>query len=281
MAPPLPSGAQLITLGNALTLLQLDNGRFSATLSLLGGQLLAYQPYGQQAWLYMSPQAALQSGKAIRGGIPVCWPWFGPHPADSTAPAHGVARQQAWQLLEVQRDGEAFHVKLQGPDWQGLSAELEYTLAEHIDIRLHTRNNSSQPHTISAALHSYLAVSDSRHIRLHGLENTVCEDKVAGRYSRLPAEPLQLQGEFDAIVYSETDVVLDDPAWQRRLRISRSGSASVVVWNPWQDKAARLADLPDAGWHDFVCIEAANAGEDSRTLEPGASHSLQCRLSLD
>ena len=280
MAMNLPSGARLIALGNDVTLLQLDSGSCSATLSLLGGQLLAFQPYGQQPWLYMSPQAVLQAGKAIRGGVPVCWPWFGPHPADSSAPAHGVARQQPWTLLAVLREGDAFHVKLQGPDWQGLSVVLEYTLSDHVDISLHTRNDSAQEQSFSAALHSYLAVSDSRRIRLHGLEEAVCEDKVGRRYSRLPPQPLQLQGEFDAIVYSEADVLLEDPQWQRRLRISRSGSASVVVWNPWQDKAARLADLPDDGWQDFVCIEAANAGEDSRLLAAGASHSLCCRLSL-
>ena len=278
MAIPLPAAAQLIPLGNDLTLLQLDSGSFCATLSLLGGQLLSYQPYGQQPWLYMSPQALLQTGKAIRGGIPVCWPWFGPHPTDSSAPAHGVARQQAWQLLAVEQDGDAFHVKLQGPHWQGLDVELEYTLSDHIAMQLHTHNHSQQPHTVSTALHSYLAVSDSRRIRLAGLEDAVFEDKVAARYSRMPAQPLALQGEFDAIVYSEADVILSDPGWQRKLHISRSGSGSVVVWNPWQDKAARLADLPDEGWQDFVCIEAANAGEDSYTLPPGASHTLGCQI---
>lgn len=281
MAITLPAAARLITLGHDLTLLQLDSGSFSATLSLLGGQLLSYQPYGQQPWLYMSPQAVFQPGKAIRGGVPVCWPWFGPHPSDNTAPAHGVARQQSWQLLAVEQDGDAFHVKLQGPSWQGLSVELHYTLADCLDMQLHTCNNSTQAHTISTALHSYLAVSDSRAISLGGLEEAVFEDKVAARYSRMPAQSLQLQGEFDAIVYSEADVVLNDPAWQRRLRVSREGSASVVVWNPWQDKAARLADLPDEGWHDFVCIEASNAGEDSRVLQAGDSHVLGCRIEKD
>jgi len=281
MAITLPAAARLITLGHDLTLLQLDSGSCSATLSLLGGQLLSYQPYGQQPWLYMSPQAVFQPGKAIRGGVPVCWPWFGPHPDDSSAPAHGVARQQSWQLLAVEQDGDAFHVKLQGPQWQGLSVELHYTLADCLDMQLHTHNNSTQAHTISTALHSYLAVSDSRTISLGGLEDAVFEDKVAARYSRMPAQPLQLQGEFDAIVYSEADVVLSDPAWQRRLRVSRNGSASVVLWNPWQDKAARLADLPDQGWHDFVCIEASNAGEDSRLLQAGDSHVLGCRIQAD
>ncbi|WP_239689674.1 D-hexose-6-phosphate mutarotase [Aquitalea pelogenes] len=281
MSISLPAAAQLIPLGNALTLLQLDGGSFSATLSLLGGQLLSFQPYGQQPWLYMSPQAMLQQGKAIRGGVPVCWPWFGPHPTDTAAPAHGVARQQDWQLLSVEQDGDAFHVKLQGPHWQGLDVELEYTLSDHIAMQLHTHNHSQQPHTVSTALHSYLAVSDSRRIQLSGVEEAVFEDKVAARYSRLPSSPLQLNGEFDAIVYSEADVILHDPQWQRRLRISRSGSGSVVLWNPWQDKAARLADLPDEGWHDFVCIEAANAGEDSYTLEPGSSHTLGCQIRAD
>lgn len=282
MAITLPAAAQLITLGNDLTLLQLDSGSFCATLSLLGGQLLSFQPYGQQAWLYMSPQAVLQPGKAIRGGVPVCWPWFGAHPTDPDAPSHGVARQQSWQLLAVEQDGDAFHVKLQGPQWQGLSVQLDYTLADSfIGMQLHTHNNSTQAHTVSAALHSYLAVSDSRSIRLEGLENTVFEDKVAARFSRMPSEPLQLNGELDAIVYSEADVVLTDPAWRRRLRVSREGSASVVVWNPWQDKAARLADLPDEGWHDFICIEAANAGEDSRLLQAGDSHTLHCRIQAD
>ena len=281
MSIDLPAGAQLLALAHDVTLLQLDSAACTATLSLLGGQLLSFQPRGQQPWLYISPQALFQPGRAIRGGVPVCWPWFGPHPADSTAPAHGIARQQAWQLLDVQRDGDAFHVKLQGPGWEGLSVVMDYTLSTDVSMCLHTRNDGPAAQTFSAALHSYIAVSDSRTIRLHGVEGQVCEDKVNNRYSRLPAEALSLSGEFDAIVYSTADVVVADPGWRRRLRVSRSGSASVVLWNPWQDKAARLTDLPDDGWRDFVCVEAARAGEDSCQLAAGDSHQLCCRLSLD
>jgi glucose-6-phosphate 1-epimerase len=176
MAITLPAAAQLITLGNDLTLLQLDSGSFCATLSLLGGQLLSFQPYGQQPWLYMSPQAVLQPGKAIRGGVPVCWPWFGrtrrhltPRPtAWRGSKAGSCCRGAGWR--RVSRETAR-------PAMAGLSVQLDYTLADHIAMQLHTHNNSTQAHTVSAALHSYLAVSDSRSIRLEGLEDTVSKTR--------------------------------------------------------------------------------------------------------
>ncbi len=279
MTLSLPAGASLARLADSVDVLQLDSPLFSARIALLGGQLIDFTPTGDRPWLYLSPKAAFQPGKAIRGGAPLCWPWFGPHPQDSAQPAHGVARSQAWRLDTVAREGEAFHVELSGPRHAGLAAVMRYRLApDGVDMTLTTRNHSTADLAFSAALHTYLAVSDIAGITLGGLENAPCHDKLSDTRATLPAGPLRFDGERDAIVYSTQDVSLDDAGWARRLLVSRTGSASVVVWNPWQDKTARLGDLPADGWRHFVCVEAANAGDDSRTLAPGGCHQLVCRL---
>ncbi|OHX12263.1 D-hexose-6-phosphate mutarotase [Chromobacterium sphagni] len=274
-----PQGLTLGELSPGVNQIELTGDGFSARLSLLGGQLLDYRRDGEAPLFYLSPQATYQAGKAIRGGVPVCWPWFGPHPAGSGQPAHGVARQQLWTLADAGRDGEVFHVKLAGPRHGELSANLEYRIGpDGVEIALHSRNHGAQPQTVSAALHSYFAVSDIANVSLSGLEGAPAHDKVGDARTLLPAEPFRFAGEVDLVAYSAHPVTLDDSGWCRRLVIASAGSASTVLWNPAPAKAQRFADLPDEDWRCFICVETANAGDDARTLAPGAGHTLSCRL---
>ncbi|KUM02250.1 D-hexose-6-phosphate mutarotase [Chromobacterium sp. F49] len=274
-----PQGLSLAELAPGVGLIELAGAGFSARLSLLGGQLLDYRRDGEAPLFYLSPQAVYQPGKAIRGGVPVCWPWFGPHPSDAGQGAHGVARQQLWTLREASRDGEVFHVKLDGPRHGDLTASLACRIGpDGVAIELVSRNHGAQPQTVSAALHSYFAVSDIDNIALRGLEGAPAHDKVSGERVALPQQPFRFAGEVDLVVYSGQAVTLDDSGWRRRLRIDSQGSATSVLWNPAPAKARQLADLPDEDWRRFVCVETANAGEDARSLLPGASHTLGCRL---
>ncbi|SMF56807.1 D-hexose-6-phosphate mutarotase [Pseudogulbenkiania subflava] len=278
MSLPLPDGATLSELAPGVTLLTLAHDRFDARLSLLGGQLLDYTRHGEPPLLYLSPAAVFQPGKAIRGGIPLCWPWFGAHPDDANAPAHGVARQQPWVLQQVMRDAAGFSVRLAGPRHGALEASLELRLDDAVELALTTRNHSSAPATLSAALHSYLALGDIDGATLTGLAGASYLDQLQGQLSRFGNEPLRFECEIDAIVYPEGPLTLHDAAWGRTVTLSTAGSASSVVWNPWIAKSARLADLPDDGYRHFVCVETANAGRDARRLAPGESHTLRTRL---
>lgn len=276
----LPAGVRAIDIAPGLPGLAFSHPAFSATLSLYGGQLLDFTPSGGQPLLYLSPQSRLEDGKAIRGGIPLCWPWFGPHPHDTAQPQHGVARTAMWTLSAVVRSDDGFHVKLAGPRHGMLEASLTLQLGPGVDIALTTRNLGSSTAVVSAALHSYLAVSDIRRIQLSGLEGASYLDKLSAASCQLPDAPWQFDAATDAVVAAAGPCTLADPGWQRALAISSSGSATTVVWTPWQQGAANMADLPDEGWQQFLCVEAANAGSDARELAPGASHTLRQQLRL-
>ncbi|UTH75995.1 D-hexose-6-phosphate mutarotase [Chromobacterium sp. IIBBL 290-4] len=274
-----PQGARLSELAPGVPQIELAGDGFSARIALLGGQILDYRRDGQPPLFYVSPITLCQPGKAIRGGAPVCWPWFGPHPSDAAQPAHGVARQQVWSVDDITRDGSVFHVKLRGPSHQGLSVELAYRIGlDGVDIELATLNHDERAHTVTAALHSYFAVSDVDAVSLRGLENAPAHDKLSDQRLALPAEPFRFNGEVDLVAYSSHAVTLADEGWRRDIAIQPRGSASAVVWNPAPAKAQRLADLPDEDWRRFVCIETANAGDDARTLQPGERHALGCHL---
>jgi glucose-6-phosphate 1-epimerase len=280
MSLPLPAGATLYDIAPGVTLLRLAHDRFDARLSLLGAQLLDYTRHGEPPLLYLSPAAVFQPGKAIRGGIPLCWPWFGAHPEDPAAPAHGVARQQAWILQQVTRDTDGFSIQLAGPRYGALEAQLDLRLDDAVELALTTHNHGSAPAPLSAALHSYLAVGDIDGATLTGLAGASYLDQLQGQSSHFAREPLRFEREIDAIVYPDGPLTLHDAAWQHSVTISAAGSASSVVWNPWIAKSARLADLPDDGYRHFVCVETANAGRDARLLAPGESHTLRTRLSM-
>lgn len=278
MSLTLPDGAALSELAPGVTLLTLEHERFSARLSLLGGQLLDYTRHGETPLLYLSPAAVFQPGKAIRGGVPLCWPWFGAHPDDASAPAHGVARQQVWELQQVTRDADGFDIRLAGPCHGTLEASLALRLADTVDIALTTRNNGSVATPLSAALHTYLAVGDIGRVTLEGLAGAPYYDQLQAEDQRFGTEPLRFDREIDSIAYPAGPLTLRDAAWERSVTVEAAGSASSIVWNPWIAKSARLIDLPDDGYRHFVCVETANAGRDTRLLAPGASHTLGTRL---
>ena len=270
----LPAGVRAIELAPGVPGLAFTHPAFTATLSLYGGQLLGYTPHGGQPLFYLSPTALLQPGKAIRGGVPLCWPWFGKHGSDASQPQHGVARTALWTVNAIARSELGFHVKLNGPRHGELSSSLSLVLGDSVDMALTTRNHGKTVATVSAALHSYIAVGDIRQVSLAGLENAPLHDKLSDSHGTLPASPWRFEGPTDAVVASGAATVLHDAAWQRTVSIKPSGSDSTVVWTPWAAGAAALADMPDDGWQHFVCVEAANAGADSRQIAPGDSHTL-------
>lgn len=277
----LPAGVSAIQLADGVPALTFEHEFCRATLSLQGGQLLDFTPAGGQPLLYLSPAANLAPGKAIRGGAPLCWPWFGKHPSDASRPQHGVARTALWTVNAIARREDGFHVKLNGPRDGDLTASLTLSLGRELVITLTTRNEGRETRQLSQALHSYIALGDLRQSALHGLAGVAYQDKLDGGDKIWPDAGWTPQGPVDAIALAAPTLQLTDSLWQRRLTIESEGSASTVVWTPWVSGAASMADMPDDGWQHFLCIEAANAASDSRTLAPGEAHSLTQRLRAD
>jgi glucose-6-phosphate 1-epimerase len=261
-----------------------------AVVALQGAQVLSWRCAGHtENSLWLSPVAKLGTGKAVRGGVPVCWPWFGPHPAGAKKPAHGFVRAAVWRVTgSAAADGRARLVlsfAAGGIDpalWPSRAqAEIEITLTDKLTIALSTDNLSAQPFALTQALHTYLAVGDIADVSVAGLEGRTYIDQLDANVRRVQTDTIQFSGEVDRIYQSSPDdVIVTDRSLGREIRVSKSGSQSTVVWNPWIDKAQRLGDLGVEGHKHLLCIETANAGDDVVTLAPRARHRLVTELSV-
>ena len=268
-----------------LVVAEVGNPHATARIALQGAQVLDWTPAGERPVIWLSPNAVFAVGKAVRGGVPICWPWFGPHPVESGFPAHGFARTRNWEVLQSQQlaDGRstlAFRL-VQDADSRALwPHESELTLlvsvGQQLQIDLLTRNTGREPFTVSQALHTYFAVSDVREVELRGLEGLPYIDKVDGGARREQSGAVTLGAETDRVYLDHGgEVVIDDPGLQRRIHIDRRGSHSTVVWNPWAEKSAAMADMGEGVWRGMLCVEAANAADDAVTLAAGDEHRLQ------
>lgn len=252
-------------LGQPALRLRADDGA-EATVLLHGAHLVSWKPARGDERLYLSPQAVAGAGKAVRGGVPVIFPQF---ERRGSLPRHGFARDRAW--VAVQQSSAGGHamavLRLQDDEatralWpHRFTAELTVSVAgTRLDIELSVRNDGGEadaPFDFTAALHTYLRCNDVRQARLVGLLGSVYEDSVrGGAMQQQEIEPLTVQGEIDRI-YRDVQQPLSLQADGRRVSVSAEGFPDVVVWNPGPQKAAALADLPDDGWLQMLCIEAA------------------------
>ncbi len=268
-----------------LVFAQVDAPACTARLALQGGQLLHWQPRGMAPVLWCSPQARYAPGTPIRGGVPVCWPWFGPHPERDDFPAHGFARTALWMPVRVAATGAGVALRLalvgageQAWLWPHRSRlHLDVQLDAALTLRLETEHRGPRPCTLSQALHAYFAVSDVAAVRLHGLAGHRYHDKVRGVRHRQRG-PLRLQGETDRVYLRHLGAVrLEDPQGGRCIEIRKRGSRSTVVWNPGAAQGEAMADV-GRHWREMLCVEAADALDDRRTLLPGARHRLEMQV---
>jgi D-hexose-6-phosphate mutarotase len=262
-----------------------------AELFLHGAQLTRFQPAGAEPVIFMSQRSSFECGKAIRGGVPICFPWFGPRAGHPESPMHGFARTREWEIESLQgsaTDGVKIALRLASGEstralWpHDFVARFIVAIGAQLSMTLEIENISAAPFPFEAALHTYFAVSDVREVSVTGLENATYLDKTDGfTRKQLDAEPLRFTGETDRIFPGTTTVcVIHDPGLRRKTVVGKSGSATTVVWNPWTTKAAAMADFGDDEWLRMVCIESANTGDDAILLTPHAKHALTQTIHL-
>jgi len=265
----------------------LETPRAEARVALQGAHVTHWQPRGAEPVLFMSPRSVFAPGRAIRGGVPICYPWFGARADDPGAPAHGFARIRDWQLLErtdttllLGLGSDAETRRLWPHDFR---LRFRVAVGTTLELALEATNTSSAPVTIEMALHTYLRVTDVGAVTVTGLEGATYIDKVDGRARKQAGEaPLRFDGEVDRIFLNTTATcVVDDPRLRRRLVVEKTGSATTVVWNPGPTRAAALPDLGPDAWRTMVCVETANADDDRLTLAPGAVHRMSATLSCE
>lgn len=267
----------------------------SAELYLYGAHLTAWQPSGADPVLFLSPNSAFQRGKAIRGGVPVVFPWFAARSADVTGgrtdgPSHGFARTTEWELQFAAISGDDVHLALSlRPDdntralgFDAFRTVMEFTLGRTLTLRMTVANEGAAPLVYEQALHSYFHVGDIAQVTVRGLEHTVYIDKPDGfRRKEQGSEPITFSGEVDRPYLNTTeDVLVEDRTLARTIVVSKAGSQTTVVWNPGEALAAKTADIGVEAARRYVCVETANAADNRITLAPRTAHVMEARVAL-
>ena len=245
---------------------------------LHGAQVTRWRPSGYDDVLWLSPTARYEDDRAIRGGIPICFPWFGVHPTNPGAPSHGLARTRAWEITSARRDGDTIEVALTThiAPWECV---LRASFGSELDVTLTAINTGDSSTAFEAALHSYFAIEEIQSVSITGLEAASYIDQVAGDAVRRPSgEPIRLAGEVDRIydVTPPTRASIVDA--RRRIEVEGHESRSTVVWNPGIEKARALADVGDSEWRRFVCVETASVRDRRVRLGAGESASMSTRV---
>lgn len=284
MNGPLPAGVSRTCNEHGRRFIEIDHPAVCARIAEQGAQIIDCVPAGQRPLLWMSPVDPALPDTALRGGIPLCWPWFA---GERPGPAHGIARTSHWQLRQAEADSQQVRLLLELPEQEitrqlpgeHWSLQVEMLLGSSLSVTLITTNTGSRAQRLSQALHSYLPVDDIDQVRILGLQGASYIDKLQADAVCHQHDPIRFRGEVDRVYFdTAADVqLLDgaaDPLW-----VQRHDSRSVVVWNPWQDKGARLSQFPADGYRHMLCIEAANAGPDARLVEPGQIQRLQTIIS--
>lgn len=288
-ATPSVPGVELTT-EHGLAAVRVTTSRASGLVYLQGAHLAAWQPQGHEPVIWMSENAIYAPGKALRGGVPLCFPWFGAHPEHASHPAHGFARTREFRYHGARLDDEGrseLEFSLESDARTRVlfpfdfTARLRIALGETLGLELSITNRDSQPFSFEEALHSYFNVRDVTEVALRGLQGASYADKVRAmaKFRESEAE-LRFSTETDRVYESSATCTLVDTRAQRTLRIEKSHSATTVVWNPWAEKAALLADLGTDAWRRMLCVESANVGNSRITLAPDESHLLRVRISL-
>jgi glucose-6-phosphate 1-epimerase len=283
---------QFVDIEHGFTYIEINNAKAHATISTYSGQVLSYRPKSQKDdLLFVSDKAYYESGKAIKGGIPVCWPWFGADPDDQGRPAHGFVRNRQWEVSgsESLADGST-KVVLGLADseetreiWpHPFKLNIEITVGDSLGVALVTHNNGDENVTISQALHTYFYVGDIGKVRVLGLDGVEYLDKVDDFAEKTQSGPITINAEVDRIYKGVSgELVIEDESLGRKIRIASSGCSTAVVWNPWSEIAASMADLNDDDYRKMICVETANAGPETVEVAAGSSYRLEAVYTIE
>lgn len=271
---------------SGLVVAEISNAQATASLCLQGAHLMTWQPRSQAVpVVWLSRDAKLAAGKSIRGGAPVCWPWFGAHASESGFPGHGFARTVPWQLIESgsEPDG-ATRLTLRLVESENTRAQwahdckldLTVIVGETLRMELTTENTGASDFVIGEALHTYFRIGDIGSVRVTGLTGCDYWDKVGATALRKQEGAISFSSETDRVyVNTSAECVIEDEQLKRRIHVAKSGSLSTVVWTPWTEKANKMGDMgqPD-GWREMVCVESVNALENVVKVSAGTRHTL-------
>lgn len=265
------------TSGEGLPLLVVKTPACEAVIAFQGAHLLSFTPAGGEDVLWLSPNCNFSTGVALRGGVPVCLPWFGPHPNDKQAPKHGFARNSLWQLTSasLREDNTAellfsFASKHHPLFPSAFSATLRMSLGSSAKLELTLNNDSEKDFTASWALHSYHPVSNLATVEIPALAGKTYLDNLEQHARKLQQGPLQFHGEVDRVFPSVSEALLIENS-HPRIRIDHDNAPSVITWNPGATNAANIADIGAGQQLHYICVERGAVLAEAWTVPAGLS----------
>jgi len=266
-----------------LPLVKITTPWSKAEVYLLGAHIAGFQKNGEPPLLFMSAKSWFEAGKPIRGGVPICFPWFGGRVGE---PAHGLVRIMPWELVEAAAaTNGAVTIRLRlakvslKSEWAALRTELAVTVAETLTMELVATNESAdQTLEIENCLHTYFQVGDIGAVSLAGLQNTPFNDFAAGAAGAGKVENdavLRIAKETNRVYPDHTATVeIRDEKLKRLIRVEKSNSKSTVVWNPWTTQKLP-DDFDPAEYSQMVCVESGNVKQNKISLAPGKATALK------
>lgn len=269
---------------NGFKYIEIKNDASDAKIAIQGAHLFHFGRKDEEPILWLSETSFMEHGEHIRGGVPICWPSFGFN--NPQLPPHGFARNRMWDLVNIiEEDSETTIVIMDFKDSKKSRREWEYkfhltakfTISRELSIELTTVNKDEQAFKFTQALHTYFNISDIKNIQVNGLDSKPYLDAVTNK-NHIQNGDLFFDKEID-YVYQEVDKDITLKDKNRDIKIKNEGSSSCVVWNPWIEKSKRMSGMKDEAYHEFVCIETANAFDDYIILETGESHTLKVIIS--
>ena len=290
----LPNSVTLVDGGGGLPLLRVSTSVAVGEIYLHGAHISAWTPGGEDPVIWMSKASVFAPAEPIRGGVPICFPWFGAGRRGGMASVHGYVRLADWSLIAAEDTDGVVTLTLRLTDAEvaglpGVQAwqrpfELTYTVTFGADlaIALAVRNSGDEEYSFEEALHSYFAVRDIRRVTIEGLDGAPLLERAphTGNEVALQIGPVTFTRETDRVYASMATLAIIDPAGRRTITIAKDGSANTAVWNPWSDKAAAMADFGDDEWPSLVCVETANVLHHTVTLGAGNVHTMSTRYSV-
>jgi glucose-6-phosphate 1-epimerase len=256
---------------------------------LYGAHVTSWRPKGFDDVVYVSSKARWQEGQAIRGGIPVCFPWFRGKADDPKAPAHGFARTRMWQLESIVESNGRVSVTMftesddQTRRWWPAEFRLVHRVSFGSELKkeLVCTNAGTSPLRFEEALHTYNRVANVQDTRVQGLDGAHYLDNTNSNLDKVQQGDVAIASQTDNAYLSTRNAVdLIDPGMQRRIRLTKENSLNTVVWNPWREKASEMKDLGDGEWAQFLCVEACNIRDAAITLAPGQEHKMTAIVSV-
>jgi glucose-6-phosphate 1-epimerase len=262
----------------------------TATVYLQGAHVTAWQPKGKQPAIFVSRKSDFAPGKAIRGGVPIAFPWFAARHDGKTGPSHGFARIQDWTLAFAAVAGEDLHMTFtlaptamsRGLGYDNFRLAYQLTIGRTLTMQLTVANDAAAPLVFEEALHTYYAVADIHEVSVSGLEGVTYLDKNDNLQAKQQQGAITITGPTDRVYFNTASTcILHDAGSKRRISVAKTGSNTTVVWNPWESGAQKLPDLDPTEWHEFIAVETVNAAANAVTLAPGTTHVMQAHVSVE